>query len=78
MPTYLYRCDTGHVTDLFQSFDEDKRTTCPADGCDAPAHRLLGRPRFIGFLGKQSISPKMEEFWNTGDPEVFAKPGGTA
>lgn len=30
--------------------------------------------RFQGFLGCQSTNPKMEEFWATGDPEVFDRP----
>lgn len=30
-------------------------------------------PGFVGVL--HSTSPKIEEFWRTGDPAVFAAPG---
>ena len=34
----------------------------------------LARVRFQGFLGKESTNPKMEQFWETGDAEVFSQP----
>jgi hypothetical protein len=35
----------------------------------------LRRVRLMGFTGGQSTNPKVEEFFATGDPSVFAKPG---
>lgn len=31
----------------------------------------LKKVRFTQFLGTQSTNPRMEEFWATGDPDVF-------
>lgn len=38
------------------------------------AREVLGSLKVQGFTGRHSLSPKMTEFWATGDPEVFAKP----
>ena len=37
--------------------------------------KVLGSMKFKNFTGAASCSPKVEEFWKTGDPAVFAKPG---
>lgn len=55
-----------------------KGSTC--DDCQQYiAERYLalmnGSPTVIPALGNQSTNPKMEEFWATGDPSVFAKEG---
>jgi len=34
----------------------------------------LRKIRFTGFLGVQSVNPKMEQFWASGDPQVFDVP----
>ena len=31
--------------------------------------------RMFGFTGPQSLNGKVEYFWQTGDPAVFASPG---
>ena len=36
---------------------------------------VLSSVGFKNFTGVDSTSPKVEEFWQTGDPSVFAKPG---
>ena len=36
---------------------------------------VLGSVGFKNFTGGSSTSPKVEKFWETGDPSVFAKPG---
>lgn len=39
------------------------------------AREILGSLKWKNFTGAESTSPKVEEFWKTGDPAVFAKPG---
>tara|TARA_B100001750_G_scaffold118765_1_gene94219 strand:+ start:285 stop:509 length:225 start_codon:yes stop_codon:yes gene_type:complete len=39
------------------------------------ARKTLGSLKFTNFTGGASTSPKVEKFWETGDPSVFAKPG---
>jgi len=39
------------------------------------ASRILGGMKFKSFTGASSTSPKVEKFWQTGDPSVFAKKG---
>jgi len=34
----------------------------------------LKKVRFRGFIGIESLSPQMETFYQTGDPESFAHP----
>lgn len=47
-------------------------TFCPV--CGKADRTTLGKVRLAGFVGVQhSTSPKVEEFWQTGDPSVFAK-----
>lgn len=37
--------------------------------------KTLRSVRPMGFVGVQhSLSPKIDEWWNTGDPEVFDRP----
>jgi hypothetical protein len=61
------RCDHENV--------DPKRLFC--ENCGAIVDRNgLGRVRLLGLVGVQhSNSPKIEEFWETGDPAVFASPG---
>jgi hypothetical protein len=44
--------------------------------CERCGHVLkdgaLRTIRIAGFVGRASLNPKMDEFWATGDPEVFA------
>jgi hypothetical protein len=48
-------------------------TFCPACG-RANKARLQG-VRLMGFVGVlHSTSPKIEEFWQRGDPEIFKTP----
>ena len=35
---------------------------------------MNGSPTVIPALGTQSTNPKMQEFWATGDAEVFGRP----
>ena len=60
--------------------------TCPHCDGPVPARRNfcphckkvvgdLSRIRINGFTGRSSMSPKMQRYWETGDPAVFAKPG---
>ncbi len=37
--------------------------------------KVLASMKFKNFTGQASCSPKVEQFWQTGDPAVFAKPG---
>ena len=48
MPTYEYRCDTGHSFDVLQSMAEDSLTECQV--CGAPARRILRAPA-VHFKG---------------------------
>ena len=36
---------------------------------------MSGSPIVIPAIGRASTNPKMEEFWATGDPDVFDKKG---
>jgi hypothetical protein len=52
-----------------------KRLFC--ENCGAVLDRAgLSKVRLMGPVGVQhSNSPKIEEFWETGDPAVFSVPG---
>lgn len=41
----------------------------------AEAQATLRSIKWSGFTGSASTNPKVEEFVQTGDPAVFAKPG---
>lgn len=56
---------------------DEWRDGATCDDCrEYQAQRYLrlftGSPTVIPPLGRESTNPKMEEFWATGDPEVFA------
>lgn len=42
MPFYDYRCSEGHEFEVFQRMSEDPVESCRAEGCEAPAERVLG------------------------------------
>ena len=48
MPTYEYRCENGHVFEVFQSMSDDPVTTCEV--CGAPVERVLFAPA-VHFKG---------------------------
>ena len=61
------RC--GHVN------EESRRLFCQSCG-KLLNQEVLKSVRLPGFVGvAHSTSPKIEEFWQTGDPAVFASPG---
>lgn len=39
MPNYDYECSTGHIFEIYQSFQEDSLTTCPEH--DAPVTKII-------------------------------------
>jgi hypothetical protein len=47
---------------------------CPSCGRVVDRERLIGLT-IQGFRGPASLNPKVQKFWRTGDPSVFAKPG---
>ena len=58
--THKAGCSQPATTNLF----------CPA--CGKLLERgSLRRVRIEGFHGPESTSPRMEAFWNTGDPRCF-------
>ena len=48
MPTYEYRCENGHVFEVFQSMSDDPVTACEV--CGAPVERVLFAPA-VHFKG---------------------------
>jgi putative FmdB family regulatory protein len=48
MPIYEYRCNNGHVFEVFQSMSEDPVTTC--EECGAPVERVF-HPVAVHFKG---------------------------
>lgn len=53
---------------------QERAVFCPSCGAVVDLEGLRGQ-RIVGFVGAQSTNPKVEQFWETGDPSVFAKPG---
>ena len=49
MPTYEYRCATGHTFDVFQRMSDEPVGTCP--DCGADAQRLLSAGAGLLFKG---------------------------
>lgn len=48
---------------------------CPTCGrADKAKLKTVRLPGFVGVI--HSTSPKIEQFWETGDPSVFSSPGG--
>jgi hypothetical protein len=53
--------------------DHPDRVFCPV--CGRADQEALHSVRLAGFVGVlHSTSPKIEEFWQTGDPSVFDQP----
>lgn len=50
------------------------RTTIFCPICRKADRTALRSVRLGAFIGGQSLNPRMEEFWATGDPEVFERP----
>ncbi len=50
MPTYEYRCPTGHEFELFQSMSEEPSAECPE--CGEVAERLLSGGAGLIFKGE--------------------------
>jgi putative FmdB family regulatory protein len=48
MPIYEYRCENGHLFEVFQSMSDDPVTTCEV--CGAPVERVL-HPVAVHFKG---------------------------
>jgi putative FmdB family regulatory protein len=48
MPIYEYRCNNGHVFEVFQSMSDDPVTTC--EECGAPVERVF-HPVAVHFKG---------------------------
>jgi putative FmdB family regulatory protein len=48
MPIYEYRCNNGHVFEVFQSMSEDPVSTCQE--CGAPVERVF-HPVAVHFKG---------------------------
>lgn len=44
-------------------------TFCP--GCGKANKQVLRSIDLVGFHGVSSLSPSMEKFWATGDPDVL-------
>lgn len=63
MPAYQFRCDDGHVTDVYRRPDDASRDA-RCDECGKPAKRLY-RIRGIGFKGSG--------FHNTDYPKPSAR-----
>lgn len=49
MPTYDYRCPSGHVFEEFQSMNAEAKATCPQ--CGQEAARLIGAGSGLMFKG---------------------------
>ncbi len=48
MPTYEYKCDNGHVFEVFQRMSDERLTECQV--CEAPVKRVF-HPVPIHFKG---------------------------
>ena len=48
MPIYEYKCENGHVFDVFQSMSDDPLTKC--EKCGAPVQRVF-HPVAVHFKG---------------------------
>ena len=48
---------------------------CRQHSSDLYLRLMNGSPIMIGPIGRSSTNPKMEEFWATGNPDVFGKKG---
>ena len=48
MPIYEYKCDEGHVFEVFQSINDEALSSCTE--CGSPARRVLNAPA-IHFKG---------------------------
>lgn len=70
MTTYGLPCVTDHEC----APAPGRRVFCGECGKVVDRTELHG-VRIEGFLGGDSLNPKVEAFWQTGDAAVFAKPG---
>lgn len=80
MPIYCNECqDCGKVWEQWQPFDSEPYDTCPeTEECPNPgagaSKRIVVGVKVQGFIGTASLNPKMEQFWESGDPAVFSRP----
>lgn len=75
MALYDYQCVQCDeiYTDVHQPIGSDPEPRCPRGH---PWVRLIVGVRIdAGFRGPASISPQMETFWATGDPDIAFGPG---
>lgn len=65
--------DPGPPSLRCETCPDTERMFCPLCGrvADVTALRAV---RLVGFIGPGSINPRVERFWETGDPEVFDRP----
>lgn len=75
MALYDYRCARcdGVYTDVYQPIGSDALPTCPEGH---PWKRLISGVKIDpSFKGPASISPQMQTFFETGDPNLAFPPG---
>lgn len=75
MALFDYQCvQCGQVyADVYQPIGSDPEPRCPLGH---PWVRLIVGVRIEkGFTGPASLSPQMETFWETGDPDLAFGPG---
>lgn len=51
MPMYVYVCDKKHRTEVRQGFNDQAHTTCPKEGCEAPAKRVIESAPPVAYKG---------------------------
>jgi hypothetical protein len=74
--------NTEHQSTEIGPHPDEWRDGATCDECrQHTAERYLalmnGSPIVIPAIGQASTNPKMEKFWATGDPTVFAKKEGS-
>lgn len=76
MPTYEYRCPSGHRFEVFQKMSDDPAASCPE--CGAEAERLISGG--AGFLFKGDgfyiTETRSEEYREKASKEAPAAGGG--
>ena len=76
MPTYDYKCENGHVFEIFQSINADPVADCPT--CSASARRMIGAGAGLMFKGSGFYITDYKKNGNNGKSGGKSSTGSTS